>query len=983
MTFLSEGKRVSWKRARRTETNRQWGKRERAARQTPVCTVVILMAVFANLAWTQITVTAQPAAAMLEAEGSVTFSAQVSGAQTGESRNVLWTVNDVQVSTRANLLYSPLEDPTDVALLLKATSVADPTKFAAVPVIRLQKSERAQVNFPQALTYHADVGRIYVASLVARGTAIDSQIIEVAPDGGQTLITTLESEVVDKLLPYRTATGVSHLLAVGFFTGTVYAVNLGNRTSRRVVGGLTTPTSAGFDPGSGNLFIAEQNVRRISVVSRSALEFAIGGTSTAPFQALPLAITDVSSISFLVERNGSTVSLLAATTGGALYQINFSENTFDVVATGLQRAQEILVLQSSGLGLPFVFIGNPSSNNLDGSGRITGLVPPGSNQPFGPQYDVASGLDSPTDLTFLPAGNAYTNAGRPAIAATNSSATGSRGRVVLWEIESLSPTAFYSYADRANASIRLLSPAEGAVVRPGAPLEIRWTYSEANSLNSEYAPFPGGGVRISTSTDGGSSFSSAGPLYLPSGPEGNEYHMTWYVPADLAGLSVRLRVETGSPGGRTLTSTSEAFLNVLPKASAFSSPLQVEPNFAVAGQNASVAISGLNFEPGAGVAIGGAAFVNPPTEVSSSKLAVNLTAGTDVPAAGQPVSVCNTAESCATLEEAFFILPQSGPRITAIEPKSGSPGTTVLLTGDNFSGIAENNRVVFGSRVGTVSAAEPTRLLVQVPFGERGKVRVRVETNGVASNSADFLVAGLGPTVPIVGQDGIVSGGSFFLGTTPLAAGSIASVFGVNMAPGILGASAIPLPRELLFTTVLIGGIACPVYYAQPNQINVQLPEELSGLNSAAATVVFAGTPGNTVFLNLARHSPGIFSVESNGRGLGAILNQSGIPNGPVNPERIGNVVSIFATGLGETVPAVATGTGALIDPLSRSVGIPQAIIDGVPAEVEFSGRSPGFVGLDQVNVRIPPGVATNTAVQVILATPSGPSNAVELYVAP
>ena len=975
---------LNWNQVRRTDTDCKGGNSERAGRQWPAFHLVILMVLSANFAWPQIRVAAEPAAAMLETEGRVSLTAQVSGTQTGQSRNVRWTLNNLLLSTRASVEFSPLESPPDFPLQLKATSVADPTKFAAVPVIRLQKSERAQISFPQAITYHPGTGRIYVASLVVRGTEIDSQIIEMAPDGGLSLVVTLPSEVVEKLLPYQSATGVSYLLAVGLFTNSIQAVNLGSRTARRVVGGLVNPRSAGFEPASGDLYIAElnvqQNVRRISVVSRSALEFAVGGTSTAPFQALPLAIADISGIGFLVEQDGSTVSLLATTTGGALYQLN--NNTFNIVATGLQRAQEILVLQSSGLGRPFVFIASPNTNNLDGAGLISGLVQPGPNQPFSPVYTMASGLDSPTDLTFLPAGNPYTETGSPAIVATSSSATAGRGKVIFWEIETRSPTAFYSYFDRTNPSIQLLSPAEGTVVRPGSPVEIRWTYSDSNPLNPAYAPFPGA-VRISTSTDGGNSFSSAGPLYLPSGPEGDEYRLVWHVPADLAGSAVRLRVETTGPGGRALSSISEANLIVYPKASAFSSPLVVEPNFIVAGQNASVAISGLNFEPGAGVAIGGVTSVSPPTEISSSKLLVNVTAGSDVPGAPQPVSVCNSPQSCATLEEAFFILPASGPRITAVGPRSGSPGTTVVLTGDNFSGIAANNRVVFGNRVATVALAEPTRLQVEVPFGVRGKVSVRVEVNGIASNPTDFFVAGLGPTVPLVNQEGIVSAGSYFQGTTPLAAGSIASVFGVNIVAGVAGASSVPLPRALLNATVLIGGISCPVFYAQPNQINVQLPEELAGLNSAAATIVFGGTPGNTVFLNLAGQSPGIFSVESNGRGLGAILNQSGIPNGPANPERIGNVVSIYATGLGETTPPVATGTGAPVEPLARSAQNPQAIIDGIAAEVEFSGRAPGFVGLDQVNVTIPPGVATNRAVQVILTTPSGPSNAVDLYVAP
>jgi len=82
----------------------------------------------------------------------------------------------------------------------------------------------------------------------------------------------------------------------------------------------------------------------------------------------------------------------------------------------------------------------------------------------------------------------------------------------------------------------------------------------------------------------------------------------------------------------------------------------------------------------------------------------------------------------------------------------------------------------------------------------------------------------------------------------------------------------------------------------------------------------------------------------------------SGVPS---HPAKVGDAIIILGTGLGAVTPAIADGA-APTDTLRNTNTLPAVVIGGVGATVIFSGLSPQFVGVNQVNVivpDIPPGV--------------------------
>src|SRR5262249_43070436 len=99
------------------------------------------------------------------------------------------------------------------------------------------------------------------------------------------------------------------------------------------------------------------------------------------------------------------------------------------------------------------------------------------------------------------------------------------------------------------------------------------------------------------------------------------------------------------------------------------------------------------------------------------------------------------------------------------------------------------------------------------------------------------------------------------------------------------------------------------------------------------------------------------------------------------NPARAGDVVLVYATGLGATTPALTTG--ALVPVLGPAVlyspATVTATVDGRNATVQYTTASPGFAGLYQVALTIPTGVTGSVPVVIMQGTSR--SNAVNIEV--
>jgi trimeric autotransporter adhesin len=166
---------------------------------------------------------------------------------------------------------------------------------------------------------------------------------------------------------------------------------------------------------------------------------------------------------------------------------------------------------------------------------------------------------------------------------------------------------------------------------------------------------------------------------------------------------------------------------------------------------------------------------------------------------------------------------------------------------------------------------------------------------------------------------------------------------------------------------VLFDGAPAPLLYAVENQLSAVVPYTVAGKSSTQVQVEYRGTKSAPVTLQVASASPGIFALDSSGKGPGAILNQDSSVNSPANPAGVGSVVSIFATGQGQTSPAGIDGKPAS-EPLARPILPVSVTIGGQIVPPSYAGAAPGQVaGLMQINVTIPAGAQTGSAVPMIV----------------
>jgi uncharacterized protein (TIGR03437 family) len=150
---------------------------------------------------------------------------------------------------------------------------------------------------------------------------------------------------------------------------------------------------------------------------------------------------------------------------------------------------------------------------------------------------------------------------------------------------------------------------------------------------------------------------------------------------------------------------------------------------------------------------------------------------------------------------------------------------------------------------------------------------------------------------------------------------------------------------------VTVNGVAAPLYYISPGQLNIQIPYETATGATATVTINNNGQVTSQTFL-MAPTAPGIFT------------DASGAPVPNTQASR-GQIVTLFITGAGAVSPPVSTGSAppaaTAISDLPIPVQTAKVTVGGVPASIQFIGIPNGLVGVTQINYQVPSGIGLGT----------------------
>lgn len=222
---------------------------------------------------------------------------------------------------------------------------------------------------------------------------------------------------------------------------------------------------------------------------------------------------------------------------------------------------------------------------------------------------------------------------------------------------------------------------------------------------------------------------------------------------------------------------------------------------------------------------------------------------------------------------------------------------------------------------------------------------------------SEVAAAGLAPAAgaPRLADGGLVNAASFQ--GAALAPGSLVSLFGERLSSGTAAATTLPLPAELGAVSVHINGRAAPLLFVSPAQINLQIPWEVA-TGSASVTALANGLLGNAITASIGDASPGVFVA----------VRPDGSPITAARPVTGGEVLIVYANGLGPVDQLQVTGQAAPSSPLASTREPPRVTVGGTPAEILFAGLTPGFVGLYQINIRLASGIPAGAATPLVVS---------------
>ena len=208
---------------------------------------------------------------------------------------------------------------------------------------------------------------------------------------------------------------------------------------------------------------------------------------------------------------------------------------------------------------------------------------------------------------------------------------------------------------------------------------------------------------------------------------------------------------------------------------------------------------------------------------------------------------------------------------------------------------------------------------------------------------------------PTIAARGIVNLASY---QTAVAPNTLISIFGRSLAASTTVAGSLPLPTRLGGVCVTMGSRALPLFMTSSGQINAQIPPDLGGGTYPVIVRSFDNKIASaSQNVTVAKYAPAVLVDPVSKQIL--LFDAEGKPITKDNPAKRDRPITMYALGLGVTTGGrVITGDASPSSPLAAAakteVFFGNPLIKEAGIIVDWSGLAPGFVGLYQINLRVP-----------------------------
>jgi len=387
-----------------------------------------------------------------------------------------------------------------------------------------------------------------------------------------------------------------------------------------------------------------------------------------------------------------------------------------------------------------------------------------------------------------------------------------------------------------------------------------------------------------------------------------------------------------------------------------------------------------------------AATVNPPTSNTDSQGLASTNVTLSSTASGQVTVKAALTGASSNISTTFTItVTVATVPVTSVTKQGGDGQTAVINTAfsqplavqvNTSAGVATNTPVTFsvsgpaligGQTSSTVNTDSSGKAQINLTAGSTtGAVTVTASAGGQSTSFSETVV----PVGPNLTPNSFYNAAGLKPGS--LSPCGLAVIIASGLAPGVQGSLNPPslfgaYPATLGPSTVSFNGIRAPILRVTNSggqeSVTVQVPCDVTPGSSVPVTVSASG--GNaSANVAIQPASPGIFETPmSDGVPRAVLVRPDGSFVSLENPARRGEVINVYVTGLGTTIPAV--GTNSIPIPSGSSALVQGQVIVGVNnsgSRVISARLSPTQIGIYEVAFQVDANAPTGNNVVLSVA---------------